>query len=419
MNITASHNLTDQELKKALAGMAIGSGIENELLETLSKAVACSCDDKTPKVPKHRATRELYDAMLREFDKASRDIVTYAGEIAALPLHKAIGKPTALTAEQLQRLMRAITDRFGFIGAQLQSVEYTPPDDLLQRWKDLGLVDHSITPETFMASVPADMAFIRNSYVMGKFITAVESGMAYDAVMTLAANTPLLLPDLHAIAVAEQQTALYLTDNATDLATKVGQLAIKQRNDTIRQMAVDFHSWKLERTVLDREEKEEAGIVTETRYVENWQQFKSELHHTLNEKDRDLERVAYYEINDAIKQGQAAKLMADGNVDKLVYKMPLSTACAQCRHLYLQEDGKTPRVFKLSQMISNGTNIGRKPHPIKGGKVNPAGRIDGAETLKAVAGLMHPWCACQGPYEVTGHEPWIAKKKNTLIKRTT
>jgi len=421
MNISASHNLNDTDLRKALAAIAIGSSIENELLETLSKAIGCSCDDKVPKTPKHKAIREIYDAMLREFGLASRDIVAYAGEIAALPLHKAIGKPSALTAEQLQRLMVAIQDRYGFIGAQLQSVEYTPPDDLLQRWKDLGLVDHSITTETFMASVPANMAFIRDAYVMGKFITAVESGMAYAEVMSLAANTPLLLPDLHAIAVAEAQTANFITNNAADLASAAGQLWAKKQAATVRQMAIEYHSRTLTRRVLDKEQKQEhdrttgseEGRSTWERPVDDWRQFSSELYHTMDDKSRDWDRLAYFEIEDAKKQGIANKLLETIGPEALVYKVPLSSACPQCKYSYLQADEKTPKLFKLGDLVLFGNNIGKKPHPVKGGKVVPGGRLDGAETMQPTSGLQHPWCACLGPYEYTSYEPFAAyyKKK--------
>jgi hypothetical protein len=109
--------------------------------------------------------------------------------------------------------------------------------------------------------------------------------------------------------------------------------------------------------------------------------------------------------------------MADGNVDKYVYKRPMPTACAQCKYLYLMPDGVTPRLFKLSEMISNGTNVGRKPHPTKGGKVVPGGRVDGQETLKAVAGLVHPWCACMGPYTATGYERWITPEQKEQIEK--
>lgn len=393
MQVSIEHNLSDNDLRKAISGIAIGSGIEQEIIDTLSKA--CSCDDKTPRLPKDKATLELYRAMQAEFKKSERDIKAYTGEITAVPLHKAIGDIPPITKEQMQELVQAIQDRYGFIAAQIQSVDYQPAPDLLERWKNLGLIPQDVTSATFISSIPADMHFIRNAYLMGQFINAVESGKTFAEVMDIARYAPLLKPDLAAIAIAEEQTALYITDNAADLATKVGQLAIKHRNKKIRQMAVDFHGRKLNRITLDREKKEEQGIPTPDRPVETWQQFSSELYHTMDDKVRDWDRLAYYEIEDAKLQGQANKMMEDGNVNKLVYKQPLSTACEQCKHLYLQPDGKTPRLFKLSELIRNGSNIGRKPHPIKGGKINPIGRADGAETLKATAGLLHPWCQCR------------------------
>lgn len=321
-----------------------------------------------------------------------------------------------MTHDQILQLQRAIEDRYGFIAAQLQG-DYTPEPEQLERWKRLGLVPEHITPETFAGSVPAEMQYIRNAFLIGRMAEAVEQSTTFEEAMRLALNLPIQKPDLAAIAIAEQQTAMYITDNAKDLATKVGQLAIQKRNEAIRQMAVDYHARKLKRTVLDEEAKREAGEEIPERYVENWQQFKSELYHALNEKDRDLDRVAFYEITDAQKQGMAANLLQDGNVDKYVYKRPLPTACAQCKHLYLMPDGVTPRIFKLSELINNGTNIGRKPHPTQAGKVKPGGRPDGAEALKAVAGLVHPWCACQGPYTATGYESWLLPEQKDRIAR--
>lgn len=323
-----------------------------------------------------------------------------------------------LTPEQIRQLQQLIEDRYGFIAAQLQSVEYQPPADLLYRWQQMGLVSHTVTPETFMGTVATDMHFVRNAFLMGRFIEAVESGKSFAEVMQLAVHSPLLKPDLHAIQIAEQQTAMYLQDNAKDLATKAGQMAIQKRNEQIRQMAIDFHDRKLKRTVLDREEKEALGEEIPDRYVENWQQFKSELHQTMTDKSRDWDRVAYTELTDAQKQGQAMRLLEDGNVDKLVYKVPLPTACAQCKHLYLMPDGETPRLFKLSELINNGTNHNRKPHPIKGGKVKAGGRGDGQETLKAVAGTIHPWCQCLGSYAFTGYEPWATEEQKEMLTRS-
>jgi hypothetical protein len=78
MQLNVQHNLTGQELHKAITGMAIGSGIETEVIDTLQKAMAC---DNTPKVPRTRAMKELYRQFQMEFQTAKTDIEQYAKEI--------------------------------------------------------------------------------------------------------------------------------------------------------------------------------------------------------------------------------------------------------------------------------------------------------------------------------------------------
>ena len=321
-----------------------------------------------------------------------------------------------MTPDQLRRLQQTILDRYEYIAAQMQSEDYQPDPEQLQRWQRLGLVPEHVTPETFLLSVPPEMHMIRNAFILGRMAEAVEHGESFEEVMRIAVTLPLRKPDLAAIQIAEQQTALYLKDNAQDLATKVGQIAIQKRNETIRQMAIDYHRQTLHATVLDREAKVAMGEPIPEKLVDTWQGFASELHHTLGEKDRDWQRVAYYELNDAAKQGQAHRLLETGGPDALVYKVPLPTACAQCKYSYLLADGKTPKLFRLHELMANGTNIGRKSAPVRGGKVEPGGRTDGAETLKPVCGLMHPWCACLGPYTATGYEPWLTDKQKQIVK---
>ena len=151
--------------------------------------------------------------------------------------------------------------------------------------------------------------------------------------------------------------------------------------------------------------------------MDTWQGFASELHHTLEDKARDWQRVSFYELGDAEKQGEAHRMLQENGPDVLVYKMPMTTACQFCIWAYRLADGKTPRLFKLQDLLRNGCNIGRKGHSTKGGKVVEGGRTDGAETIKPVAGLMHPWCQCGGPYVATGYEPWITPKQKELIKQ--
>lgn len=84
MNISIEHNLSDAELRKALAGMAIGSGIENELLETLAKAIKVKACDDTPKEPRDPAVRHIYQMLRNEFAKAREDIERYAEALVSL-----------------------------------------------------------------------------------------------------------------------------------------------------------------------------------------------------------------------------------------------------------------------------------------------------------------------------------------------
>ena len=408
MTLDIEHNLSSDELHKALTGLAEASDISEAVIETLQKAHTC---DDTPKVPRHPATRELYRRFQSEFKTAIRDIAGYAdrADEMADELAKAIRSGQPLTAEQLRLLQQAIRDRFEFIAGQMQSQDYQPPAGLLERWQKLGLVSHEVTPQTFRIAMAGDVHLIQNAFVMGRLIEAVEAGKEYGEVMHLALTMPLKVPDLHAIAVAEQQTANYITNFGSDMATEAGNLWAKKQAETVRQMAIDYHGQTLQATVLDREKKEALGVEIPAKQVDTWRGFSSELYHAMGDKARDWDRIAFYELTDAQKQGQAHKLIEDVGPKGMVYKRPMPTACAQCKFLYLDTDGVTPKVFRLADLIENGINIGRKPHPVRRGKVAAGGREDGAETLKAVAGLVHPWCQCGGPYPVRGVEPWLKK----------
>ena len=98
---------------------------------------------------------------------------------------------------------------------------------------------------------------------------------------------------------------------------------------------------------------------------------------------RDWHRVAQTEMWDAKLQGEAESIiqgnspMSDDKGDTLVYKRPAPDACAKCKQLYLESDGVTPKVFKMSDLLSNGTNYGKK-------------QSDWVPTL----GVIHPNCCC-------------------------
>jgi hypothetical protein len=105
----------------------------------------------------------------------------------------------------------------------------------------------------------------------------------------------------------------------------------------------------------------------------------SDIGHQTGDWSKDLGRIVDTEMNNIFQQGRAVQLtQANPGVDPEVYKDVYEGACRHCIALYLTDGlGSEPRVFKLSQLIANGTNIGRK-----------------VEDWRATLTGVHPWCRC-------------------------
>lgn len=107
---------------------------------------------------------------------------------------------------------------------------------------------------------------------------------------------------------------------------------------------------------------------------------------------RDWERIAKTEITNVLNAGMVDKI-AKQNPDKspretYVFKRIIndSHTCPVCRRLHLMPDGVTPRVYRLSDVMSNGTNIGKK-----------------SSEWDMVIGAVHPNCRCTLSYLSDGY----------------
>ena len=396
------HNLEGEELQKAIVSLAKESGFVEDIVKSLQTEKA-----RGPREPRHPAMKELYRRFQALFGESIEWVEGYLDTFFTERLEKAeeedetglekAEKPFehALSKEEIRTIQEAIKDRFGFVAAQMESVDFEPSIEVLKRWKELGFIDKSVTPKAFAVAMSAEKKLVQNAFLFGRLYKAVEKGKSFDEVMKLALEMPLIKPDVHAIAIAEQQTANYITAFGDDMAKEFVQMATARNRDVIRKMAIDYHGHELKR---------DGG-----RLVDSWQGFSSEVAKKFQDHERDWDRIAFFELRDAQGQGQGMELLENFGPDQLVYKMPLPTACAQCIHLYVEPDG-TPKLFKLADMLKHGNNIGRKPYPVSNGVVSSGSRNDGAETLQAVAGQVHPWCSCMGPYAYTGYEPWAKKE---------
>lgn len=120
----------------------------------------------------------------------------------------------------------------------------------------------------------------------------------------------------------------------------------------------------------------------------------SELGHSMGDWERDLGRISEYVMHSAYEEGRAAQIQAREGKDAYVYKDVYPRACRHCIKHYLTGGiGSQPKIFKLSQLKANGTNIGKKQ-----------------ANWSATLGPVHPWCRCTLNYIPEGYQ-WDEDKK--------
>lgn len=109
------------------------------------------------------------------------------------------------------------------------------------------------------------------------------------------------------------------------------------------------------------------------------QSIVSDIGGKLKEWDRDWGRIVETEMQDIYSLGKAQEIMEKSGVDALVFKDVYGGACKNCIRLYLTNGiGSKPIIFKLSKLIENGTNVGRK-----------------VKEWKATLGAVHSFCRCE------------------------
>lgn len=116
---------------------------------------------------------------------------------------------------------------------------------------------------------------------------------------------------------------------------------------------------------------------------------------------RDFGRIADFIMHNAYDEGRAASIERAYGKDEKVYKIPYPGACEHCIRLYLTVGiGSEPKIFKLSDLVANGTNIGIK-----------------AKDWKPVLGATHPWCRCTLD-RLPPNEEWDKQSKSFKSKAT-
>lgn len=120
------------------------------------------------------------------------------------------------------------------------------------------------------------------------------------------------------------------------------------------------------------------------------QKITSDIAGRLNDWQRDWGRIVETELQNIYNLGNAQTIEEEHGIDALVYKEVFPQACRHCIRLYLTGGiGSRPKVFKLSELRANGTNIGKK-----------------VADWKPVEGATHPWCFNSGVTKIFTANGW-------------
>lgn len=173
----------------------------------------------------------------------------------------------------------------------------------------------------------------------------------------------LTTAEREAMAFARYNAGEHIRAIGDRYAAEVGQI-IRNHDAELRQEYLGVVQRELESNINRREE---------------WRKLASKIGHATGDWGRDMRRVAMTEKQSAVQEGKARAIAGPkGDYEKRVAKIPNPGACPECVKHYLTAGvGSPPRVFKLAELMANGTNVGRK-------------RASWVPTL----GPLHPYCGC-------------------------
>jgi hypothetical protein len=254
-----------------------------------------------------------------------------------------------LTKSQLKKIEEIISKRFLRLTYDMLG-ERALTEEELNQLKRAGLLRESVRN------------FIGDAYTLGKIVShldkATAKGLDFEQIKRAASKFPTTEVEKRAMEYASEHAGQYIRGISDDMVKEARASASRSSMDALRAVQAE-----VKEAVLKRKTTSE---------------LKTSLYRIIRGKQRDWQRVASTEMNDAIQRGiyQEIHNQSEEGSEQLVYKRPSPTACKHCKKAYLLSDGVTPRVFKLSDLEES--NIGRTSS-------------DWGPTV----GSVHPWCQCQ------------------------
>lgn len=339
-----------------------------------------------PGVPfsRHKAMKQLHkwvmDAYRDMTDRLFKELLRYVGdEIVGEPIRvkksgsRSEHKISLLTPAQLETLKGIIRDHHYAFAAGVFGPDAIPPSEL-KRLTSIGLMPEDLTsifkPRAGDPVLPVERV-TDLAYRYGEQIgdPKQQAAVVKMGIEQFKAHLDATREDLgpvakQAMAWARYNAGQYVRGMGDRLSLETGVLVMNADAEQRRQ-----YLGTIQKELEDSIDKKKS-----------WRELASNIGHATADWSRDMQRLAATEQQFAMQEG-CAREMAQGRDPRevRVAKIPAETACDDCVRLHLTGGkGSPPRIFKLSELQANGTNVGRQ-----------------RRAWEATIGPVHPWCECQ------------------------
>jgi hypothetical protein len=119
-------------------------------------------------------------------------------------------------------------------------------------------------------------------------------------------------------------------------------------------------------------------IVTGLENRESMKKIVSNIGHKTGDWSRDFSKSVEYISHSALNEGKSAMIQRKHGADAKIYFIVQPQACKHCNAHYLTGgEGSQPKIFNMSDVVANGSNLGKK-----------------VANWKPTVHSMHPYCRC-------------------------
>lgn len=263
------------------------------------------------------------------------------------------------TDTQIQEILSIVEYQSAFLVAANIGTDALSKDEI----EVLRKFDTSVS-DLYQKFPPAVKSFFfgRLSALIGDYNAQQLTYSDFLQYLNKAQYIPLSTQDKAELSLIKQMSTSHIKSFGDKIKSNVNNIILEESSNQREQYSKVLKR-EMSRATVDK--KSLTNIVSEIgKQTGNW--------------EKDWGRIVDTEMNNIYQQGRAQTISNIFTPEAKVYKMPYPDACRHCIRLYLTSGvGSKPQTFTLQEMISFGTNVGRK-----------------VADWKPVLGSMHPHCRC-------------------------